>query len=383
MEALNAVGVKPLPILAKQTDPNKYPTLSPVKIQSFPSCATSNRAISTSGALNGGLALLSSFLSPNLAEALTYDEALRQSDFDVGGALDGLIRFAAENPIIAGGGAAVVAVPVAVAWLLLGKAKPWGVESAKTAYAKLGDDANAQLLDIRSTAEIKQAGSPNIRGLKKKPVVVSYNADDKLGFLKKLNLKFKEPENTTLFVLDKFDGSSELVAELVTSNGFKAAYAIRDGAEGSRGWVNSGLPWIPPTTIFDINNVIDTLGEGVPVALGIAAAAAGLGLLAFTEAETILQVLGSAAVVQFVSKKLLFAEDRKKTIKQFEELLNTKVAPKELVDDIQQIGKAILPELSERSVPVAAEATDVPRPLSPYPNYPDYRPPSSPTPSQP
>lgn len=68
--------------------------------------------------------------------------------------------------------------------------------------------------------------------------------------------------------------------------------------------------------------------------------------------------------MQFVSKKLLFAEvvtllphdlslntqtslivgffsflsqDRKVTIKQFEELLNTKVAPKELVDDIQVI----------------------------------------------
>lgn len=37
----------------------------------------------------------------------------------------------------------------------------------------------------------------------------------------------------------RFDGNSEIVAELVTSNGFKAAYAIKDGAEGSRGWVVS------------------------------------------------------------------------------------------------------------------------------------------------
>lgn len=34
----------------------------------------------------------------------------------------------------------------------------------------------------------------------------------------------------------RFDGNSELVAELVTVNGFKAAYAIKDGAEGQRGW---------------------------------------------------------------------------------------------------------------------------------------------------
>lgn len=450
MDALKAVGLNPLPVLAKQTEPKKnlsYSTVSPFKNQSFSNPSTSNCGLSASRTVSGGLVLLSSFLSSGLATALTLDEALQQplsssssiSDFDVSGILDSAIRFAAENPIIAGGGAAVVAVPLVVAQLL-GKAKPWGVESAKVAYAKLGDDASAQLLDIRSTAEIKQSGSPDIRGLKKKAVAVVYNGDDKPGFLKKLSLKLKEPQNTTLFILDKFDGNSEIVAELVTSNGFKAAYAIKDGAEGSRGWVNSSLPWKLPTTTLDLSSFTDAIGDafgeasdGVPLALGVAAAAAGLGLLAFAEAETILQVLGSAALVQFVSKKLLFAEDRKQTIKQFEELLNTKVAPKELVDDIQQIGKAILPPLpvNNKGLPAPAEETTTPppseqpavlkpeptteatgappeveatpevvnsvpkpevkeeslpklaRPLSPYANYPDYKPPSSPTPSPP
>jgi hypothetical protein len=34
----------------------------------------------------------------------------------------------------------------------------------------------------------------------------------------------------------RFDGNSGLVAELVTTNGYKAAFAVKDGAEGSRGW---------------------------------------------------------------------------------------------------------------------------------------------------
>jgi len=34
----------------------------------------------------------------------------------------------------------------------------------------------------------------------------------------------------------RFDGNSGLVAELVTANGYKAAFAVKDGAEGSRGW---------------------------------------------------------------------------------------------------------------------------------------------------
>ncbi|KAE8668747.1 Protein transport protein Sec61 subunit gamma-1 [Hibiscus syriacus] len=39
------------------------------------------------------------------------------------------------------------------------------------------------------------------------------------------------------------------------------------------------------------------------------AAATGLGLLAFSEVENVLQLVGSAAIIQLLSKKLLFAED--------------------------------------------------------------------------
>lgn len=39
----------------------------------------------------------------------------------------------------------------------------------------------------------------------------------------------------------RFDGNSELVAELVAVNGFKAAYAIKDGVEGPRGWMVSNF----------------------------------------------------------------------------------------------------------------------------------------------
>ncbi|GER48665.1 hydroxyproline-rich glycoprotein [Striga asiatica] len=424
MEALKALGLTPLSVFAQKTEPKKNPlslaTISPLKIQSFP----------VSKPLQGSLIILSSLLSSELAKALTYDEALQQSirssasDFDI----NSFISFASENPIIVGGGAAVVALPVVVS-RLLSKPKPWGVESAKSAYMKLGADGSAQLLDIRATAEIKQTGSPDIRGLKKKPVAVVYKAEEKPGFLKKLSLRLKEPEKTTLFILDKFDGNSELVAELVTANGFKAAYAIKDGAEGPRGWLKSDLPWILPkkTLSFDLSNFTDAFGEAaeiVPLTLGVAAAAAGLGLLAFTEVETILQILGSAALVQFASKKLLFAEDRKQTLQQIEELLNTKVGPNEFVDDIQKIGKALLPSpiisnalpaqgetkpgptetavLKSITESVPSEAKDVlqvnsvpkteieqeslpapSRPLSPYPNYPDYKPPSSPSPSQP
>ncbi|EOA19563.1 hypothetical protein CARUB_v10002584mg [Capsella rubella] len=374
MEALKTATFSPMSVLSeKRSEPRKpfsLPNLFPQK---------SPKPISQESFLkrfNGGLALLTSVLSSATAPAksLTYEEALQQSmttssSFDSDGLIEGISNFVTDNPLVIAGGVAALAVPFVLSQVLNKKPKAWGVESAKNAYTKLGTDDNAQLLDIRTTADVRQVGSPNIKGLGKKTVSTVYNGDDKPGFLKKLSLKFKDPENTTLFILDKFDGNSELVAELVALNGFKSAYAIKDGAEGPRGWLNSSLPWIEPkkTLSLDLSSLTDSISgvfgesaDGVSVALGVAAAA-GLSAFAFTEIETILQLLGSAALVQFAGKKLLFAEDRKLTLKQVDEFLNTKVAPKELVDELKDIGKALLPpSTSSKALPapttVAAEA---------------------------
>ncbi|KAK7349436.1 hypothetical protein VNO77_06803 [Canavalia gladiata] len=430
MEALNAAGLTPISVLSdRRKDPRKLsslPTISACKVSNFSTFSNNKQTL-----LHGGLFLAASVLNGGVATALTYEEALGQTlnlptsgDFDVNGIVDSVVSFVTENPALVAGGVVILAVPLVLSQVLK-KPKPWGVESAKNAYAKLGADGNAQLLDIRALAEIRQVGAPNVGGLRKKPVSIAYKSDDKPGFLKKLSLKFKEPENTTLFILDKFDGNSELVAELVTINGFKAAYAIKDGAEGPRGWMSSGLPWVAPNKALglDFGNLTDAISDaigdtsdGLAVTLGIAAAATGLSLLAFSEIESILQVVGSAAIIQFASKKLLFAADRKKTVQQLDEFFNTKVAPKELVDEIKDIGKALLPTSTNQALPAPtdksselatadstvqkAEATPEvnsvprteikaeslpaqPKPLSPYPYYPDFKPPTSPTPSQP
>ncbi|KAJ6940492.1 hydroxyproline-rich glycoprotein family protein [Populus alba x Populus x berolinensis] len=427
MKALNAASLTPLSVLCERRAETRkslsLPAVSPLKFSHSDSLSASRLAAQEclSRTLHGGVVLLSSVLSTGLARALTYEEALEKpaspflSDFDVDGILDSVIKFGSENPTIIAGGVTVLAVPLILS-LVLNKPKSWGVESAKKAYAALGDDAKAQLLDIRATVEFRQVGSPDISGLSKKPASIVYKSEDKPGFLKKLSLKFKEPENTTLFILDKFDGNSELVAELVTVNGFKAAYAIKDGAEGPRGWMSSGLPWIPPKKALslDLSDLSDTIsgafGEGsgaLPVTFALSAAA-GLGVLAFSEMETILQVLGSAALIQF---------DRKQTLEQADEFLTTKIAPKEFGDELKDIGRALLPvPVTIKALPATTEASPEPavadgvvqkaeaasqinsvpitepkaesfsgfsRPLSPYPYYPDLRPPTSPTPSKP
>ncbi|XVF22401.1 hypothetical protein REPUB_Repub12eG0169200 [Reevesia pubescens] len=432
MKALNAASLTPLSVFSeRRTETRKVPSLSiasPLKLLPNSSALiktplTLQECLSRS--LHGGIVLLSSVLPSDFARAISYEEALQQTtesfssfDFDPNGVLNSVVSFVSENPKVVASGAVVLAVPLILSQLLK-NSKPWGVESAKSAYSKLGDDATAQLLDIRALKEFREVGSPDIRGFGKKPVSIAFKGEDKPGFLKKLSLKFKEPENTILFIIDKFDGNSELVAELITANGFKAAYAVKDGAEGPRGWMNSGLPWIPPKKGLDLSNLTETFtgafgegSDGLPVTLGVAAAT-GLGLLAFSEIETILQFLGSAAIIQLVSKKLLFAEDRKQTLQQVDEFLNTKVAPKELVEEIKQIGVALLPTTTTskalpgpteakpepkveaaaepppqinsvpQTEPKADESSGFPRPLSPYASYPDLKPPTSPTPSQP
>ncbi|ESQ37760.1 hypothetical protein EUTSA_v10028649mg [Eutrema salsugineum] len=447
MEALKTASFCPMSVLSeKRSEPRKPFSLPKLFTPKSPK-PISHESFFRS--FNGGLALLTSVLSSATAPAksLTYEEALQQSmtspsSFDSDGFIDGISSFVTDNPLVIAGGFAAFAVPFVLSQVLNKKPKSFGVESAKNAYAKLGTDENAQLLDIRASADFRQVGTPNIKGLGKKTVSTVYNGEDKPGFLKKLSLKFKDPENTTLFILDKFDGNSELVAELVALNGFKSAYAIKDGVEGPRGWLNSGLPWIEPkkNLSLDLSSLTDSISgvfgessDGVSVALGVAAAA-GLSVFAFTEIETILQLLGSAALVQLAGKKLLFAEDRKQTLKQVDEFLNTKVAPKELVDELKEIGKALLPpSTSSKALPAPATVTPeaaattttvdkqepepetkpepepepVPeikaataqviseptkteakpksysRPLSPYASYPDLKPPTSPTPSQP
>ncbi|PIA40179.1 hypothetical protein AQUCO_02500109v1 [Aquilegia coerulea] len=108
--------------------------------------------------------------------------------------------------------------------------------SAVDAFQKLRNDPNSQLLDIRDKKSLLYLGSPNLKILNKKTIQVQFLEGDQEGFVKNVLKNFKDPGNTTICILDNFDGNSMEVAELLFKNGFKEAYAIRGGLRGKKGW---------------------------------------------------------------------------------------------------------------------------------------------------
>ncbi|KAJ0770493.1 putative Rhodanese-like domain-containing protein STR4 [Helianthus annuus] len=121
--------------------------------------------------------------------------------------------------------------------------------SAIDAFKKLKDGPDCQLLDIRDSKTLRVLGSPNLKLLNKNAVQFEFRQGDEEGFLKRVKESFKDPPpaNTTVCILDNFDGESMKVAELLFKNGFKEAYAIRGGVRGTNGWLEIQESLLPPS----------------------------------------------------------------------------------------------------------------------------------------
>ncbi|XP_049372561.1 uncharacterized protein LOC125837501 [Solanum verrucosum] len=119
--------------------------------------------------------------------------------------------------------------------------------SAVDAFAKLRDDPTSQLLDIRDNKSLAYLPSPSLRMFNKSEMQVEFRQGDEDAFVKSVFQKFNDPQNTTLCVIDNFDGNSIKVAELLVKNGLKEAYAIRGGIRGKKGWQEIQETLLPPS----------------------------------------------------------------------------------------------------------------------------------------
>ncbi|KAL5058678.1 hypothetical protein RYX36_030282 [Vicia faba] len=208
--------------------------------------------------------------------------------------------------------------------------------SAIDAFRKLRDEPDSELLDIRDRKNVKFLGSPNLMMLKKQVVQVEFKEGNEDGFVKKVLERFEDAENTLVFILDSFDGNSMKVAELLFKNGFKEAYAIKGGVRGQQGWMAIQDTFLPPPVHINRRKK--------------------------TKVQQELSTNGNGSIQQ-------------------NDCNNDSV----LSSDIPAVGNQ---ETENGRVKKSVESNPKLKlgsivSHSPYPNYPDLKPPSSPTPSKP
>jgi hypothetical protein len=223
------------------------------------------------------------------------------------------------------------------------------------------------LVDIRSRAEIKVQGSPDLRSIKRTAAVLPFTNvvkgelvideawAEKFGRLKGIS------EESLVILLDS-DASIAKMAAAELAEVVEKVYYVQGGAEA---WEEEG-PWrapskgisLPSLDLKSVGSNINELAEDFKKApsvtkAGLAAGAiAGAGFLLFNEIEVVLELAGLFAAGNFFLK-FVFADEREKTISEFKTLVDEKVAIQEVGSDLNKIAKAVLEEVPADSKPAA------------------------------
>ena len=132
--------------------------------------------------------------------------------------------------------------------------------TVEDAYALLGDDKNAGLVDVRSQPEWAFVGVPDLGGLDKAPVLQEWQAypamqvaSDFVPRLVRVLESRSADRSTPVLFLCRSGARSRSAAAALTAAGWTRCYNVEDGFEGpldeSRrrgslsGWKARGLPW--------------------------------------------------------------------------------------------------------------------------------------------
>lgn len=137
----------------------------------------------------------------------------------------------------------------------LGRMSYAGDIEPKDAYAVLGEDEEAVLVDVRTTAEWNYVGLPDLTAVGKRVLCVEWQRFPDGA----VNERFVEqlqgaglPDGAPLYFLCRSGVRSIAAAEAATAAGLGPAYNVLHGFEGHHdreghrsvaGWKNDGLPW--------------------------------------------------------------------------------------------------------------------------------------------
>ncbi len=126
----------------------------------------------------------------------------------------------------------------------------------KDVWTRLGAEANAVLVDVRTAPEWSYVGVPDLTGVSKKPVLNSWqvypSTTPEPDFADKLIAAGLTPDQP-IFFLCRSGVRSLAAARVMTARGFKHCFNITGGFEGDvdaqkhrgklAGWKFAGLPW--------------------------------------------------------------------------------------------------------------------------------------------
>ncbi|PSC70410.1 rhodanese-like domain-containing chloroplastic [Micractinium conductrix] len=313
------------------------------------------------------------------------------------------IDLSGGDPLLVGGAVLALAVPAAVLALAGGgnsgpKAK--AVPAARALEA-LAADESCILLDIRSKAEVKEEGAPNLTGLSRRgavslPYVIAIKGeemvDEEFG-AKAAKVKGLSLEGGPVIILDSTGAQAAAAARAILAEvPLEKLYYVQGGSEA---WQAAGGPWREPGKGFNfelpnfseglqtIAGGVSTVASGVTEAVAEAPEAAkgalvfagvvGASALLFTQLEILFELAGVLAAGQFLLK-VAFAEDREKTLTEIKKVVD-EVDVADLPQDLSKITSALLDDPTASSTEIrraqaaaaAAVAASAPAAAAPAP----------------
>jgi rhodanese-related sulfurtransferase len=124
------------------------------------------------------------------------------------------------------------------------------------AWGMLASDASAMLVDVRTDAEWRYVGVPDLSSIGKAPVFIAWQLYPGLErnpiFSEALFQGGVRPEHKVI-LLCRSGVRSKAAAEFLTQKGYPICYNVKDGFEGqidlsrhrgNGGWRADGLPWV-------------------------------------------------------------------------------------------------------------------------------------------
>lgn len=128
--------------------------------------------------------------------------------------------------------------------------------SVEEAWRRLGDETSAVLVDVRTAAEWNFVGAPDLSGIGKQIVRVSWQTLPKMeqnpAFVEEVRAQASDSDASLLF-LCRSGARSQAAAIAMTAAGYSQCFNVAGGFEGdldgdrhrgvTGGWKAADLPW--------------------------------------------------------------------------------------------------------------------------------------------